>query len=387
MKKLFFFLISATFVCTGFAQTCVTATHVSTNFNTKDVTFKLTWSGCTNTNHLSRVWVFVDYREVGTNSWTRAAISSSQTPTVTAGNATIVPDDIYANGFFVTGTSSATVRVRLGNVSADKFDWCAFASDYPPNATLSGTSYTLKGTPPFIITTTNGTFSHPSKTYTYTGSNRITSITDATNYPGGLIIDYIDYQGCSSTVLPAFTAGFVDDTKWVVGSQTWSSPVTATHCRKTTYAGGSSGNYSTDCRSNNSTDAANASYGDLFSWCMVKRYAARLCPSPWRIPSKTDFQTLWNSGCNSAARLHETSGTCGWGATLSGRANPGISLDCQGACVYYISETLVNASTVSNLTINNDPWAAITPATRPRFNQYIAGESLSTGGPLRCVRD
>jgi len=188
MKKLFLILISA--MCTSilFAQSCATLTQVSANYDKQEVTFKLQWGACTGT-HYNRVWVFVDYRSVMSpavkGTWARAAISSSQTPTVTAGNATIVPADIYANGFFVTGNTSATVKVKL-NVPASQFDWCAFATDYPPNATLlSGNTYTLKGTPPFTYTTANGTFTTIERIYD--GVDCITSITDATKNPEGIV--------------------------------------------------------------------------------------------------------------------------------------------------------------------------------------------------------
>ncbi|MDR0581837.1 MAG: hypothetical protein LBG31_02620 [Prevotellaceae bacterium] len=72
------------------------------------------------------------------------------------------------------------------------------------------------------------------------------------------------------------------------GSQTWSAPVTATYCDKSSYNGGASDNgYVSDCRNN-----VLLTYGHLFSWCMVKTYAHTLCPTPWRAPSFEDFENL-----------------------------------------------------------------------------------------------
>ncbi|MDR2358442.1 MAG: hypothetical protein LBD87_01400, partial [Prevotellaceae bacterium] len=77
-----------------------------------------------------------------------------------------------------SGTYNGTVTVTLGNVPA-KFNWCAYVSDYPPNAVINGNSYTLKGTPPFVV---NGSSLGAGVT-SYSGGC-ITSITDATGCPG-----------------------------------------------------------------------------------------------------------------------------------------------------------------------------------------------------------
>jgi hypothetical protein len=88
-------------------------------------------------------------------------------------------------GFWLQGNAStnysATITVQLTNVP-DKFNWCAYVSDYPPNAkittgTYNNGTYTLKGTKPFTI---NGAVVDAN---TYSGGG-ITSITDATQCPG-----------------------------------------------------------------------------------------------------------------------------------------------------------------------------------------------------------
>ncbi|MDR3133175.1 MAG: hypothetical protein LBU42_04040, partial [Prevotellaceae bacterium] len=62
--------------------------------------------------------------------------------------------------------------------------WCAYGSDFPPNAVdNSSGGYDLKGTPPFIITTSAGTAEV--NAYTYSGGT-ITALTDATGCPGVL---------------------------------------------------------------------------------------------------------------------------------------------------------------------------------------------------------
>ncbi len=174
-----------------YAANCISVNSVGVNYATKTVTFVLTWKACNGTTHLNKAWVFVDWQQVtGTNTtgtWTRATISGAATVTngtYTTGNTT---------GFYVTGTNgqSATVTVKLSNAPA-KFNWCAIATDYPPNATMSNGTYTLKGTPPFVV---NG-IKLDNTQKSYTGSC-ITSITDATNNPEGF------------TVSPPFAAGAI----------------------------------------------------------------------------------------------------------------------------------------------------------------------------------
>jgi hypothetical protein len=65
-----------------------------------------------------------------------------------------------------------------------QFNWCAYGSDFPPNAVENGSGgYTLKGSPPFILTTSNGPATVTTNTYS---GGTITAITDATGCPGVL---------------------------------------------------------------------------------------------------------------------------------------------------------------------------------------------------------
>jgi len=71
-------------------------------------------------------------------------------------------------------------------------------------------------------------------------------------------------------------------------NQIWSGAVFASACaEKTTYDGGSAGNFNTDCRR-----AHTELTGHFFSWCAVARFADQLCPYPWRVPTREDFVDL-----------------------------------------------------------------------------------------------
>ncbi len=92
---------------------------------------------------------------------------------------------------------------------------------------------------------------------------------------------------------------FVSNRVWTIGVHTWSDAVTAENCKKEAFDGGERGRkepgYNADCR-RNITD----SYGDLFSWCAIKRYRNQLCPVGWRVPTIEDFMALsrWLEGTN-----------------------------------------------------------------------------------------
>jgi uncharacterized protein (TIGR02145 family) len=139
---------------------------------------------------------------------------------------------------------------------------------------------------------------------------------------------------------------FVSSQTWIVGSQEWSDVVQATNCNKTTFSGGSSGNYASDCRSNP------GQLGDLFSWCAVVRFKATLCPDGWRVPTTQDFVNLDIAlGGTGGARddklqfIYDTYlNYTVWGGAFSGICYENGSLGAQGTSADYWSESPYNAS-------------------------------------------
>ena len=100
-----------------------------------------------------------------------------------------------------------------------------------------------------------------------------------TVYAAGCGTDFSGSLGTHSFASPGAT---------IIGTQTWSGAVRMSGCVKTTYNGGATPNFNADCRSSTN----NAVSGNYFSWCMVMRHAAQLCPAPWRVPTTEDFATL-----------------------------------------------------------------------------------------------
>jgi hypothetical protein len=82
-----------------------------------------------------------------------------------------------------TGSSTVTATLSLAD-DVEKFNWCVYAFDYPPNAVLQpdGT-YQLHGSPPFTI---NGDIEKT--TNTFGAGTCIESITDLTGNPAGIIL-------------------------------------------------------------------------------------------------------------------------------------------------------------------------------------------------------
>jgi uncharacterized protein (TIGR02145 family) len=194
--KQFFFFFSMLASITASAQVTNVA-PVGANYANKTVSFRVWWNaGSRNATHLAKVWVWVDYIQVNNNNttsgntWTRATVG-----TVSGGVTSY--DGSNRKGFWLEGNASTnysgTLTVQLTNVP-DKFNWCAYVSDFPPNVTINNGTYTFKGTPPFTLIAANGT-----TTQTVTGKTLLTSalniipatIRDKTECPGV----FCPYQG------------------------------------------------------------------------------------------------------------------------------------------------------------------------------------------------
>ncbi|MDR0694274.1 MAG: hypothetical protein LBF81_03120 [Prevotellaceae bacterium] len=181
-KIIFLFAILAS-VTTSAA---VKVTPLDVNYNTQVVTFKVEWQNAT-LPHNNRVWVWIDFCSVNgvtPQSFSTATVSN---PAKTGGNGTITGGT--TRGFFIeyanATNAGTTVTAKLSNAPAGKFNWCAYGSDMPPNATVNaGGGYTLHGTKPFTI---NGTPGHDSNTFG--AGTCITSITDPTGRPDGFAVE------------------------------------------------------------------------------------------------------------------------------------------------------------------------------------------------------
>ncbi len=189
MKKIYYLLLLVLLPMFGTAQNCISIVQGNTTYTTETISFAVKWNTCNGTNHLYKVWVFVDYCEVNVagdpvGQWQRATVG---TPVVTGGPAYTAGN---AMGFWLTAANNgltANVKLQIGTGSISRFKWCAFATDYPPVAAYTGaSSYTLKGTIPFYITYKDELPTKvDTKSYTPDDGKEVMAITDATGCPAG----------------------------------------------------------------------------------------------------------------------------------------------------------------------------------------------------------
>jgi hypothetical protein len=185
MKKLyFFFLLLPLWGLVGIAHASVSVQVLGTDFTNKTVTVRVEYANAVN----DRAWVWI-YLCSMQGMFQPAEISAAS-----ATSGSVLYTTTNTRGFFVT-SSPATITATLDNASG-QFSCCAYGSDTPPNATVNNSTYTFKGTPPFVLTDADGT-----TTQTVTGNTLPTSaltitpvtITDETGYSD--FFNFCNYAG------------------------------------------------------------------------------------------------------------------------------------------------------------------------------------------------
>ena len=208
MKKIYLSFLSLMGIgFSTFAQSHINIELLGATYTAPAVQFRVSWNSIptvTGQTHNSKVWVWVDFLKLNAdnttagNTWTRAEISAI--PVVSSSPASTAALDASTNkGFWlhgVSGSYSATVTALLSNSNIPanaKFNWCAYASDCPPFVIADNGTYTLQGTPPFILKAEDGT------TQTVTGKTlpaasltvAAITLTDKTECPS----DFCPYTG------------------------------------------------------------------------------------------------------------------------------------------------------------------------------------------------
>jgi hypothetical protein len=105
-------------------------------------------------------------------------------------------------------------------------------------------------------------------------------------------------------------ANAVSDTVWVFGNQTWSDAIHILECNKSTFEESFT---NPQCRSY--TYEGNTYY--YYNWPYVNTYANELCPSPWHVPTRTDFDKLENITHTNMVRLQHLWGFGGLALRIS----------------------------------------------------------------------
>ncbi|MDR0692604.1 MAG: hypothetical protein LBF69_06165 [Prevotellaceae bacterium] len=198
----------------------------------------------------------------------------------------------YPIGVACNGTWTATVNSAATS-------WC----------TLVNTNATGNGTVTVNVTENQGT------------TNRATTVT----VTSGALQKTIAIQQ-----VPATPPGAVTTKTWVFGSQLWSDAIHISGCNKPDFV---DSNTNPDCRSY--TEGANTWY--YYNFPYVKANAGNLCPSPWRVPTQEDFNTLVShTDWSGLSNAWGSSGGYVWsgGPMLTGFAHYGSSTEYSAENAY-----------------------------------------------------
>jgi uncharacterized protein (TIGR02145 family) len=286
----------------------VSATYTTT----PTIQFKVSWTSQTTDIHRNKVWLFVDFQPVISptqkGNWQPATITG--TVQKTAGTVS----EQSNRGFFLEGTTtdfSSTVTVQLSNTGT-QFNWCAYASDCPPNiGDYNNGTYTLRGTPPFTLKDAAGaTQTVPDKTIAQS-SLTVTpmTMTDATGCPGyfckyigrDLYVDAThkcDLRASGAQNWEAWIKDSRDEELYRIvympDNQWW----LAQNVKLASYGGSTIGSTISGCTKDEC--------GRYYTWAQVYASYANgssgssgnvqgICPPGWLLPIRATFSTLANS--------------------------------------------------------------------------------------------
>jgi uncharacterized protein (TIGR02145 family) len=190
-KQLSFFvqmrlIVSLLFSLWGLSLSAqVSVSNMATTYTAKQVSFTVSW---TSAPYNDQIWVIVDYIKMSDAStagnWSRATVTAVTKNAGTGTAATVTGQrGFWLNTSGSSGSANVTATLILAS-GTDKFNWCAYGLNYPPNATIkAGGGYDLHGTKPFRITYNTGSSTITDATTFDAGC--ITAITDATDNPAG----------------------------------------------------------------------------------------------------------------------------------------------------------------------------------------------------------
>jgi hypothetical protein len=142
---------------------------------------------------------------------------------------------------------------------------------------------------------------------------------------------------------------------WTFDNQTWSDAICIPACNKESFT-------KSDTDPHCHSHTLSAYTWCYYNWEYVSRNAATMCPLPWRMPTKEDFDTLME---NKSTGFHKI-----WG--LGGRAN---------------------ASAMENVSVHGNYWSSTEDGSQRAIRMYYGRDGMAVerfikyyGLQVRCVK-
>jgi hypothetical protein len=338
---------------------------MGTDYGERTVTFLVKWTGAA---HNNRVWIWVDYCPVeGVTPASTFSPAFIGAVTITASDGNVTTSTGNSRGFFVA-QNPATVTATLLDASG-QFNWCAYGSGDPPKAVVRAEGgYTLQGAPPFII---NGTITENTKTFG--AATCITSITDLTGYPEGVVpappslSDPHSPSICSAQAATLFATvsggvtGAMTYTWDIGGSQDTNqtnSYTTASLSAGTTYS--VTATNANNCESSPATGTITVNYpgtdGELAACgCAEGTYDCNGTCTP------SDYYTTNDGACTGICRTAYVQLRDQCGAVVCAGASTYVEPTCLSPCVpMYDPELLLNPYLATgNAYFDGDHWGVV----------------------------
>jgi hypothetical protein len=238
---------------------------------------------------------------------------------------TAIPAVYTAAGYPIAVTSNATWTVTVSSGAA----WCTAT---PASGNGNGTVN--------VAVTANTAVTERSATVTIASGSLSKAVV-------------VTQDACPTPTYAASTQTWT----FTGSSLTWSDAIRIPGCNKSSFTSSAT---NPQCRSY--TSGTNTWY--YYNWAYVNTNAAALCPAPWHVPTKADFDAL--------AAATNAAGLVAWG--YGGYANGGSMDDTSRA--YYWSSTVDPSDTDSAYSLNYYSVG----------NLYEYAYAKSLGLQVRCVK-
>jgi hypothetical protein len=293
-------------------KTAIDAAHTAGTYSVA-VTSNATWSATVNAG---ATWCTVAPASGEGNG--AVAVSVAENPAIANRNATIT---------IVAGALNKTVTVTQAGVppalSTDKTAIsAAYAAGTYSVAVTSNTAWTVAVNTGATWCTALPATGTSNGTVTVNVAANAATVTRAATVTvaAGAVTRTVSVAQAAQPATPPYAAS---TQTWTFGEQQWSDAIRIPACNKTSFM-----NSFTEPQCRSYTLGTNTWY--YYNWPYVVANPSTMCPSPWRLPSQSDFNTL-------VSNTNYSTLISAWG--YGGYCTSSGSLYYQGSYAYYWSST------------------------------------------------